>query len=139
MTNRAPSQESVAQARDEGWVAAAPAPSLAEALAAVEELLRKYVVLARPEACVAVTLWVAHTYAMDFADATPYLAISSPEKQSGKTRLLELLRLLVHNCPGILVTPTSSTIYRSLDASAGATLLIDELDAVFRDRSSTLR
>jgi hypothetical protein len=80
-------------------------------------------------------LWVAHTHTIDHADATPYLAISSPEKQSGKTRLLECLQLLAHDCSGIAITPTAATIYRSLEASPGATLLLDELDAVFRDRS----
>ena len=110
-------------------------PTLAEALTTIEQFLRKYVVFARPETIVAVVLWVAHTHAVERADATPYLAISSPEKQSGKTRLLECLGILAHGSSGILITPTAATIYRSLDASPGATLLLDELDAVFRDRS----
>ena len=54
---------------------------------------------------------------------------------SGKTRLLECLQHLTHACTGISITPTASTIYRSLEASPETTLLIDELDAVFRDRS----
>jgi hypothetical protein len=103
---------------------------LVEALARVERFLRRYVVFARPETIVAVVLWVAHTHAIERADATPYLAISSPEKQSGKTRLLECLQLLAHDCSGIAITPTAATIYRSLVASPGATLLLDELDAV---------
>ncbi|CAN5681894.1 hypothetical protein BH23CHL8_BH23CHL8_28820 [soil metagenome] len=115
--------------------AGADAVPLAEALGAGERLLRHYVVLARHEAYLAVTLWVAHTHFMDAADATPYLAIGSPEKQSGKTRLLELLRYLAHAAPGVLIMPTAATLYRSLDATPGATLLLDELDAVFRDRS----
>jgi Protein of unknown function (DUF3631) len=116
-------------------LAGPPPPTLAEALGKAEQFLSRYVVLARPEAVVAVILWVAHTHALGYADATPYLAISSPEKQSGKTRLLECLALLAHGCSGIAITPTASTIYRSLEASPGATLLLDELDAVFRDRS----
>lgn len=116
-------------------LAGPPTPTLAEALERIEQFLRRFVVLARPEAIVAVVLWIAHTHALSFADATPYLAISSPEKQSGKTRLLECLQHLAHDCTGIAITPTASTIYRSLEASPGATLLIDELDAVFRDHS----
>lgn len=112
-----------------------PTPTLVEALDGLEQFLRRYVVFARPETIVAVVLWVAHTHAIERADATPYLAISSPEKQSGKTRLLECLQLLAHDCSGIAITPTAATIYRSLEASPGATLLLDELDAVFRDRS----
>jgi hypothetical protein len=112
-----------------------PTPTLDEALNGIERFLRRFVVLARPEAFVAVVLWIAHTYAMEFADATPYLAISSPEKQSGKTRLLECLWLLAHDCNGIAITPTDSTIFRTLEATPEGTLLLDELDAVFRDRS----
>jgi hypothetical protein len=110
-------------------------PTLGEALGDLEKFLLRYVVFPRSETVVAVVLWIAHTHAIEQADATPYLAISSPEKQSGKTRLLECLSLLAQGCTGILITPTASTIYRSLEASPGATLLLDELDAVFRDRS----
>jgi hypothetical protein len=110
-------------------------PALVEALEQLEQFLLRYVVFPRSETVVAVVLWTAHTHAIEQADATPYLAISSPEKQSGKTRLLECLALVAQGCTGILITPTASTIYRSLDASPGATLLLDELDAVFRDRS----
>jgi hypothetical protein len=128
--------DAIAEGRDvTALLAGPPAPTLAEALARIEGFLRRYVVLARPEAVIAVVLWIAHTHALGSADATPYLAISSPEKQSGKTRLLECLALLAHDCSGIAITPTASTIYRSLEAAPGATLLLDELDAVFRDRS----
>ena len=84
---------------------------------------------------VAVVLWVAHTHALDHADATPYLAISSPEKQSGKTRLLECLGLLAFGHGGIQIAPTAATIFRTLDATPGAALLLDELDAVFHDHT----
>ena len=128
--------DAVAEGRDlAALLAGPPIPTLIESLAGIEQFLRRYVVFARPETIVAVVLWIAHTHVIERADATPYLAISSPEKQSGKTRLLECLQLLAHGCTGIAITPTASTIYRSLEASPGATLLLDELDAVFRDRS----
>ncbi len=128
--------DAIAEGRDvAALLAGPPPPTLAEALADIEQFLRRYVVFARPETIIAVVLWIAHTYVIDRAEATPYLAISSPEKQSGKTRLLECLGLLAHSCAGIIVMPTASTIYRSLEASPGATLLLDELDAVFKDRS----
>jgi Protein of unknown function (DUF3631) len=128
--------DAVAEGRDlAALLAGPPTPTLLEALARIEQFLRRYVVFPRAETIVAVVLWVAHTHAIERAEATPYLAISSPEKQSGKTRLLECLQLLAHGCSGIAITPTASTIYRSLEASPGATLLLDELDAVFRDHS----
>jgi hypothetical protein len=92
-------------------------------------------VFARPETVVAVVLWIAHTHAVEAAEATPYLAITSPEKQSGKTRLLECLALLAKGDARLLITPTASTLFRTLEASPEASLLIDELDAVFKDRS----
>jgi hypothetical protein len=45
------------------------------------------------------------------------------------------LSLLAHECDGIAITPTASTIFRSLEATPEGTLLLDELDAVFRDHS----
>jgi hypothetical protein len=128
--------DAIAEGRDlAALLAGPPTPVLAEALAWVEQFLRRYVVFARPETVIAVVLWIAHSHAIELAEATPYLAISSPEKQSGKTLLLECLQLLAHGCSGIAITPTAATIYRSLEASPGATLLLDELDAVFRDHS----
>lgn len=128
--------DAVAEGRDlAALLAGPPTPTLFAALARIEQFLRRYVVFPRPETVVAVVLWVAHTHAIERAEATPYLAISSPEKQSGKTGLLECLQLLAHGCNGIAITPTAATIYRSLEASPGATLLLDELDAVFRDHS----
>jgi hypothetical protein len=44
---------------------------------------------------VAVALWVAHTYAIDAAEYTPYMQITGPEKRCGKSRLLEVLDSLV--------------------------------------------
>jgi hypothetical protein len=128
--------DAIAEGRDlAALLAGPPTPTLLEALARIEQFLRRFVVFARPETVIAVVLWIAHTHAIELAEATPYLAISSPEKQSGKTRLLECLQLLAHGCSGIAITPTAATIYRSLEASPGATLLLDELDAVFRDHS----
>lgn len=109
--------------------------SLSDALAATEAFLRRFVVFGRPEAIVAVVLWIAHTYALAYASATPYLSIMSPEKGSGKTRLLECLRLLARGLPSIFIIPTAATIYRLLEADPETALLLDELDAVFRDRS----
>ena len=133
------SQERACLSSDElecSWVQGREATASVESHeAAVPPVVQPPPTLARPEALVAVVLWVAHTYAIEHAEATPYLAISSPEKQSGKTRLLECLALLAHDCDGIAITPTASTIFRTLEATPEGTLLLDELDAVFRDHS----
>ena len=54
-----------------------------------------------------------------------YLFIHSPEPQSGKSRLLEILDLLVFNSSNILVSPTEAVLFRTADAS---TQLLDEVD-----------
>jgi hypothetical protein len=76
-----------------------------------------------------VTLWVAHAHAWAAAESTPRLAVLSAEKQSGKTRLLEVLELIVAN-PLFAVNCSPAALYRAV-AEAAQTLLLDEIDAVF--------
>jgi hypothetical protein len=120
-------------------VAASPSPTaalepLGPLLDAVEQLVTRYVVLAPPQV-VAVVLWVAHAHAVDAADVTPYLAVTSPVKRCGKTRLLEVLEPLV---PGAwrVVSPSEAVLFRKI-AIAGTTVLLDEVDAIFRDRDDS--
>jgi Protein of unknown function (DUF3631) len=74
-------------------------------------------------------LWVVHTHVIAAADATPYLAITSAEERSGKTRLLELLELLVAR-PWFTGRSTAAVLPRKIDADS-PTLLLDESDAAF--------
>ena len=90
--------------------------------------IRRFVSLAESQAGV-VTLWVVHTRVFASADATPYLAITSAEKQSGKTRLLEVLETLVAN-PWFTGRVTAAVLIRKIDAEH-PTLLLDESDAGF--------
>lgn len=55
--------------------------------------VRRYVVMPR-ERLIAVALWIVHTHCPDLADQTPYLSVTSPERQCGKSRLLDVLELL---------------------------------------------
>lgn len=77
----------------------------------------------------AVALWVVHAHAVEAADTSARLAVLSPEKRSGKTRLLELLELL---CPNTMlaVLPSEAIIYRGLEERQ-VTILLDEADAIF--------
>jgi len=63
-------------------------------LQSITAFIRRFVVLTEAQRD-AVALWVLHTHLVDAAETTPYLAITSAEKRSGKTRLLEVLELLV--------------------------------------------
>ncbi len=111
----------------------------AEILNSVMGFIRRFVSLSESQAR-AVTLWIAHTHAFGAADATPYLAVNSAEKQSGKTRLLEVLRLLVHR-PWFTGRTTAAVLVRKIDAEQ-PTLLLDESDAAFggqKDYAEALR
>ena len=100
-----------------------------EIIEAVSNLLRRYVVFVDDDQVLTLTLWVLHTYAIDAADTTPYMLIMCPEKRSGKTRLLEVLELLVAD--GWRVAGVSEAVlFRKIDQRR-VTLLFDELDAVF--------
>jgi hypothetical protein len=94
----------------------------------VADLLRAYVVLSRAQA-VALSLWIAHSHAFDAATATAYLAVTSAEKRSGKTRLLEVLELLVAR-PWLTGRTSAAALVRKI-ATEGCTLLLDESDAAF--------
>jgi hypothetical protein len=90
--------------------------------------VRRFVSVSLSQARV-VALWIAHTHAIDAADATPYLAITSAEKQCGKTRLLEVGELLVAN-PWLTGKVSAAVLIRKID-SEQPTLLLDESDAAF--------
>jgi Protein of unknown function (DUF3631) len=95
------------------------------------DYLGKFVWLSNDHARVAATAWVAHTHLTRAFEEekypTPRLTILSPEKRSGKTRLLEIIRLLVQN-PEAIVSPSPSSLYGMIHGSEVIpTLLIDEI------------
>lgn len=115
-------------------------PSIhSEILNQIASFLKRFVVLTQSQIDV-ITLWIIHTYLFDEADTTPYLYITSPEKRSGKTRLLEVLELFV-NKPWYTGRVTPAVLSRKIDAEC-PTLLLDEFDAAFKgdkEYSETLR
>lgn len=101
-------------------------------LSTCETFLNRYVVLS-PHQSTAVTLFIAHTHAIDASDCTPYLSITSKEKRSGKTRLLEVLELLV--CRALRSSDfTEAALFHMIPHQP--TLLLDEIDTVFRGPKS---
>jgi Protein of unknown function (DUF3631) len=97
-------------------------------LGEIAALLRRFVVMSAPQARV-VALWAVHTHLIASCEATPYLAVTSPEKRSGKTRLLEVLELVVAR-PWLTGRTTAAVLPRKIDADH-PTLLLDESDAAF--------
>lgn len=97
-------------------------------LASLSQIIRRYIVLSDAEADV-IALWIVHTHCFEAAQSTPYLAITSAEKECGKSRLLELLELLVAK-PWPTGSVSAAVLYRTID-DLHPTLLLDESDATF--------
>ncbi|MGH9509341.1 MAG: DUF3631 domain-containing protein, partial [Terriglobales bacterium] len=103
------------------------------------KFIRRFVVMTDAQLSVC-ALWALHTHAVGAAEYTPYLSISSAEKQSGKTRLFDVLSLLASR-PQRSDSISVPALVRLVDAES-PTLFLDELDATFngdRERAEVLR
>jgi hypothetical protein len=105
----------------------------AELLERTAEFIEQFVVLPSDSASVAIALFVLHSWAIDGAHATPYLVVASPERRTGKSRLLEVLRLLVRSA-WHTVSTTEAALFRKIQQDT-PTLLLDEMDAIFGSNS----
>jgi len=94
--------------------------------------IRRFVVLTDDQADAA-TLWVAHTHVFEAFSCTPYWWVTSAEKRSGKTRLLEVLELLVRD-PLPTANISDAALFRVIHERRPS-LLIDEVDAIFGKKS----
>jgi hypothetical protein len=102
-------------------------------LEATFAFVRRFVVLTEAQ-LVAVALWVFHTHAFAAAETTPYLNVTSPERESGKTRLFETLEPIVAR-PLKVSGTTAAALARSVSTDPPPTILLDESDNTFkRDR-----
>lgn len=110
-------------------------PALAEYLSVVEQFVTRYVAFPSEHEPVAIALWVAHSEVVERFETSPILAITSAEKQSGKTRLLDCLELLVPH-PFRCVIPSEAVTYTVLSQRPRRTMLLDEADAIFGPRTS---
>ncbi|USQ75356.1 DUF3631 domain-containing protein [Ornithinimicrobium cryptoxanthini] len=95
-----------------------------------EAAIRKYCLLPSEHAYVAVTLWAATTHVINAFDYAPRLVARSAEKQSGKSRLVEVLACLVHD-PIRTVNVSAAFIPSSMALGRQPTILMDEADTIF--------
>jgi len=119
----------------------ARALDIAELLDRVAAFLKRFGVYASEHQPVALTLWAVHTHCFAAADATPYPIVSSPAPRSGKSRVGDVLELLVR-APLPTADASAASVYRSIELWE-PTLIMDEIDTVFRrgsdDDSADLR
>jgi Protein of unknown function (DUF3631) len=104
----------------------------------LEATFRKYMAL-DPGLPLVLAVWALATHVFECFDTFPYLAITSPTKRCGKTRLAEIIELLAARGER-LVNPTQAVIFRTIQ-SMTPTLIIDEAEALsFKsDRSEAIR
>jgi len=104
----------------------------AELLNTVHTFIKRFVAFPSPACIDTVTLWAAHAHMVGHFHTTPRLAMLSPEPESGKTRVLEILDLLTPK-PMLIFSPSVAAIFRKL-AQEQITLLFDEVDTIFTKR-----
>jgi uncharacterized protein DUF3631 len=93
----------------------------------IVQTLTEYLVL--PEgAADALALWVLFAYAHDAFDISTLVIITSPTAQCGKTRVLEVLFVLVPK-GDLSVDPSDASLYRAIE-EYHPTLLLDEADGL---------
>jgi hypothetical protein len=97
-------------------------------------LLKRFIVFPSEAAYRLLALWVAHTYVIEAFEYTPYLHVYSPEKQCGKSRVLEVLFHLVSK-PWKLANPSEAALFRKIEKDC-PTVLWDEIDAVFQGKAT---
>lgn len=102
-------------------------------IADAEKYIRRYCVL--PDAAyLTLALWCAATHMAETFDCFPYLALLSPAKRCGKTRLLEILETVCAK-PWRGTAPTSAALYRMMKDCP--TLLLDEVEGLRNGRSTS--
>ncbi len=104
-------------------------------LCTIEQFLSDYIVLSPLEILVAAD-WVLASWLIDRFDRFPHLAITSPEKRCGKTRLLEVLELVCHNAYNTPTNMSPAALYRLIQ-SVQPTILLDEAQSIKRRGSET--
>lgn len=107
-------------------------PDGAQVLDEVHATLLRYVFFPSPEAADACVLYAAATHAVDYLEFATRLGVESPVKRCGKSRLLEMLSLLVRN-PLKTVNISPAALVRSIETPR--TIVFDETDAIFGKNS----
>jgi hypothetical protein len=115
--------------------------NLAVLLGNVRDYVKRYVVFTGEAQPVVVALWAAHAWAIDAFDYTPYLQVTAPEKQCGKSRVLDCLEPLTPKAWRV-ISPSEAVLYHKIGVDK-PTLLLDESDTLFckgnDDRGEFLR
>lgn len=98
----------------------------------VERMFRKYTIQRGDDEYVTLALYACFTHAARWLEFAPRLSLTSPTKQCGKSRTLEVLAALSHD-PLMTSNISAAAIYRSIPSDGSTrTIFIDEADTLFR-------
>ena len=106
-------------------------PSGELVLQQVHQFLGRFVAFPGKHEHAAAALWAVHCHMMDRWESTPRFACLSPEPGSGKTRVLEILELLVPRPVAAINVSPAYLFRRVADENGPPTMLFDEIDTVF--------
>jgi len=107
----------------------------ADLLSKLVDAAQRYIVMS-DHVDVAMALWTVHSHGHDYAEHSPILAFSSPDKRCGKTTALNFLAQVVRR-PLPSANITAAALFRATEKFQ-PTLLIDEADTFLR-QSDELR
>jgi hypothetical protein len=103
-------------------------------LADIYEFLGRFIAYPSEQAHVAHVLWIIHAHLMEAWESTPRIAFLSPEPGSGKTRAMEITETLVPRACETINTTVAYLFRRIAMEEQKPTLLLDEVDALFKGR-----
>jgi hypothetical protein len=110
-----------------------------ELLETTQAWIRRYIV-ATDEQVLIMAAWILHTYTFDAAETTPYIHIAAPDKECGKSRLMETLAAIAAR-PIRSGGMTAAALVRTIEAMK-PTIFLDEMDAQLggdKDFAETIR
>jgi len=108
------------------WENIWPPTEPSDLIGGIERYIRRFCVLPGA-AYLPLSVWCAATYLLDRFDCFPYLALLSPAKRCGKSRVLEVLEILCAK-PWRGTAPTAAALYRMMENRP--TLLLDEVEVL---------
>lgn len=106
----------------------------------INKFIRRFLVLPNESDYPVLVWWILHTYLIDRTFTTPRLAFLSPEYGCGKSRALEVIQILAFRAEKLDFC-TRSYLFRTIEqvieeSGKPPTLLIDEVDNVFKNKNS---
>jgi hypothetical protein len=110
---------------------------LGEILCEVETFIRRYVVLSEAAAAIA-AVWIAHVFAFAAFEFTAYLIVTSATKRAGKSRLLEVIEVILGALAVSTANISPASLFRLIDANPGVAVLFVEVDRIPKEKAEDL-